>query len=238
MARYDDEGVGFDMVGSLDRMNEKQKTDIAKFETQLRTKKRKPKRADRVTMEGTTTSITGESKQDEGVSSETTESLPAVTRQYPYTALLDRIFGELDTVTRPSSHKLPPPKVGLHGSKRTGWSNFMEICHRLERSPDHVQLFFLTEMNTTGNLDGNKSLIIRGRWKPKHVESLLKKYIGGYVTCGNCRSPKTTLKKDKVTRLHIMKCTVCSATRSVPAIKAGFHATTRDERRAARNSNR
>jgi len=161
-------------------------------------------------------------------------------RDYPYTVLLDRIFGRLqknnENLINKQSHHLPPPQTALHGSKKTGWGNFKEICDELGRPPDHVKLFYLTEMNTTGNLDGSNSFIIKGRWRPKQVESLLKKYIREYVTCNNCRSPKTRMRKDNATRLYFLDCTICGATRSVAAIRAGFHAMTRDERRAARNA--
>ena len=102
-------------------------------------------------------------------------------RDYPYTVLLDRIFRQLNdnnpNLIARQSHKLPPPQTALHGTKKTGWGNFKKICDELKRKPEHVKLFFLTEMNTTGNLDGSNSFIIKGRWKPKQVESLLKKYI-------------------------------------------------------------
>lgn len=38
--------------------------------------------------------------------------------------------------------------------------------------------FFLAEMGTEGSIDGNMRLVIKGRYQPKQVESLLKKYIG------------------------------------------------------------
>jgi len=50
-------------------------------------------------------------------------------------------------------------------------------------------------MNTAGNLDGNQNLLLKGRWKTKQVESLLKKYIKEYVQCNSCRSPDTTMVK-------------------------------------------
>ena len=70
---------------------------------------------------------------------------------------------------------------------------------------------------------------------PKQIESLLKKYIVEYVTCHMCRSPGTVLSRDSVTRLYFVKCETCKSTRSVAPIKAGFHATSRADRRAARS---
>lgn len=91
-------------------------------------------------------------------------------------------------------------------------------------------------MNTTGNLDGEGNLVLKGRWRPKQFESLLKKYIREYIECQNCHSPETTLTKDNATRLFFLTCKVCNSTRSVAQIKAGFHAVSRDDRRAAKKN--
>jgi translation initiation factor 2 subunit 2 len=159
-------------------------------------------------------------------------------REYPYTNLLDRIYHQLNEKNpncfEQKSHKLPPPQTHLIGSKKTGWGNFNNICQKLGRKPDHVKQFFLAEMNTTGNLDGDGNLILKGRWRPKQFESLLKKYIREYIECQNCHSPITTLTKDNTTRLLFLTCTVCKSQRSVAPIKAGFHAVSKDDRRQAK----
>ena len=48
----------------------------------------------------------------------------------------------------------------------------------MHRQPEHAMSFFLAEMGTEGSIDGNMRLVIKGRYQPKQVESLLKKYIG------------------------------------------------------------
>jgi len=163
-------------------------------------------------------------------------------RDYPYTVLLDRIFDQLrefnPSLMEKSKHKLPPPKLGFVGSKRTLWGNFKETCDLLGRKQEHVVQFFLAEMNTTGNLDGSHNLLLRGRWRNKQVESLLRKYIKEYVQCSSCKSMETTMTKDNATRLFELTCRVCGAVRRVQSIQAGFRATTRDDRRAAKNAKR
>lgn len=85
-------------------------------------------------------------------------------------------------------------------------------------------------------MDGNQRLVIRGKYVPKYIESLLRKYIVEYVTCKACRSPNTSMTKDSVSRLYFMQCEECGAGKSVAAIRAGFHAQTRADRRAIRNA--
>jgi translation initiation factor 2 subunit 2 len=101
----------------------------------------------------------------------------------------------------------------------------------MHRSPEHMQQFLLAELGTEGSIDGNQRLVIKGRYQPKQVESLLKKYIIEYVTCHMCKNPETTLTRDSVTRLYFIQCESCGSRRSVAPIKTGFHATMRTDRK-------
>jgi translation initiation factor 2 subunit 2 len=47
----------------------------------------------------------------------------------------------------------------------------------MRRQPDHVIQFLFAELGTTGSLDGSQRLIIKGRFQPKQIETVLKKYI-------------------------------------------------------------
>jgi len=49
-------------------------------------------------------------------------------------------------------------------------------------------------------------LLVRGRWPPKQMEALLKKYITEYVICSMCKSMDTDLTRDPVTRLFFVRC--------------------------------
>ena len=95
----------------------------------------------------------------------------------------------------------------------------------MKRSPDHVLSFFLAELGTTGSIDGSDRLLVRGKYQPKYIESLLRKYSGESVICSMCRNLDTELSRDPNTRLWYMNCKACRSARSVAAIKAGFHAT-------------
>jgi translation initiation factor 2 subunit 2 len=131
-------------------------------------------------------------------------------------------------------HTMKPPQVMRVGTKKTLWANFQENCQMMHRNPEHVLQFTLAELGTEGSIDGNQRLVIRGRYVPKDIESLLRKYIAEYVTCQMCRIPNTTLTRDSVSRLYFVHCQDCGSSRSVSAIRSGFHAATRADRRAAR----
>jgi translation initiation factor 2 subunit 2 len=159
---------------------------------------------------------------------------------YTYDELLDRVVDLLQVnnpaLVQKTKRNIKPPQLTLLSSKKTLWINFQEICSMMQRNPDHVYQFFMAELGTEGSIDGNQRLIIRGKYVPKYIESLLRKYVVEYVTCEMCRSPNTDLKKDPSSRLYFLQCNDCGSSRSVAVIRSGYHATSRADRRAARNA--
>ena len=131
---------------------------------------------------------------------------------------------------------MKPPQLMKVGTRKTLWVNYQEICKMMRRSSDHVFQFMMAELGTEGSIDGSKRLVIRGKFVPRLIESLLRKYIGEYVACQMCRSFNTELTRDSVSRLHFVKCQDCGSSRSVAPIRAGFHAITKADRRAVRNA--
>ncbi|KFM26271.1 Eukaryotic translation initiation factor 2 subunit beta [Auxenochlorella protothecoides] len=152
-------------------------------------------------------------------------------RDYTYEELLDRVFGilkennpELTGERRRTT--LKPPQVAREGTKKTVFTNFMELCKSMNRNHEHVQAFLLAELGTSGSLDGQQRLIVKGRFLPKAFEGVLRRYINEYVLCNSCKSPDTLLDRDASTRIMFMRCQQCGASRTVSAIKAGFQART------------
>lgn len=64
----------------------------------------------------------------------------------------------------PSTLSPYPPTVG---TKKTLWVNFQEICNTMKRNPEHLFQFMMAELGTEGSIDGNKRLVIRGKFVPK-----------------------------------------------------------------------
>ena len=158
---------------------------------------------------------------------------------YTYMDLLKRVTTHM-TLNNPDFFQrakitIKPPQLMRVGTKKTLWANFMDICNTMRRSSDHVFQFMMAELGTEGSIDGNKRLVIRGKFVPKYIESLLRKYIIEYVSCNLCKSfDKTDLTKDSVSRLYFIHCANCGSSRSVAPIRSGYHAQTRADRRAQR----
>ena len=102
----------------------------------------------------------------------------------------------------------------------------------MKRKPEHVMQFALSELGTTGSVSEAR-LIFKGSFQQRNLEALLSKYIKEYVLCHMCKSPDTTLTRDTMSRLYMLSCASCGASRSVNVISKGFHKSTRAERRKA-----
>eukprot|EP00361_Fabrea_salina_P003590 CAMPEP_0202425324 /NCGR_PEP_ID=MMETSP1345-20130828/21_1 /ASSEMBLY_ACC=CAM_ASM_000843 /TAXON_ID=342563 /ORGANISM="Fabrea Fabrea salina" /LENGTH=186 /DNA_ID=CAMNT_0049035537 /DNA_START=285 /DNA_END=845 /DNA_ORIENTATION=+ len=154
-----------------------------------------------------------------------------------YQEMLDRVFALLSSkkggVSEGQKLIVKQPQVQRMSSTKTLWSNFKDICDSLNRPPDHVSKFFFNELGTEGSTT-EFALIFKGRYLEKNIENLLKKYITEYVMCNMCKSLKTTLTKDQTIRMFTMKCERCGCTRSVQAIKEGYHHVSKADRRKAK----
>jgi len=151
-------------------------------------------------------------------------------RDYTYDELLTRVF-EIMHAKNPEmvagtkqKFVMRPPQVLRVGTKKTSFVNFMEICKMLHRHQKHLLDFLLSELGTSGSIDGNNQLIIKGKFQQKQIENVLRRYIKEYVTCHTCRSPQTILQKDS--RIFFLQCEACGSRCSVASIKHGFQAVT------------
>lgn len=156
-------------------------------------------------------------------------------RDYPYDELVDRVFEQLRIIKpelaagEEKKFVMRLPQVVWIGTKKTGIANFSQICNVLHRMPKHVLQFFLSELGTTGSIDGNNKMIIKGRFRQRHIENVLRRYIKEYVMCSTCRSMNTILVKNN--RLLFLQCERCHSRISVAPIKSGFQAVTNKRQR-------
>uniref|UniRef100_A0A3Q3IJY9 Eukaryotic translation initiation factor 2 subunit 2 n=1 Tax=Monopterus albus TaxID=43700 RepID=A0A3Q3IJY9_MONAL len=173
-----------------------------------------------------------EGKNSDGISfsSLTGPAWAGSERDYTYDELLNRVFNIMreknpDMVAgEKRKFVMKPPQVVRVGTKKTSFVNFTDICKLLHRQPKHLLAFLLAELGTSGSIDGNNQLVIKGRFQQKQIENVLRRYIKEYVTCHTCRSPETILQKD--TRLYFLQCETCHSRCSVASIKTGFQAVT------------
>ncbi|KMT17413.1 hypothetical protein BVRB_2g038680 [Beta vulgaris subsp. vulgaris] len=146
-------------------------------------------------------------------------------RDYVYEELLGRVFN----VLRENNPELAgdrrrtvmrPPQVMREGTKKTVFANFTDLCKMMHRQPEHVMSFLLSELGTSGSLDGQQRLVVKGRFAPKNFEGILRRYVNEYVICNGCKSSDTILSKEN--RLFFLRCEQCGSARSVAPVKLGF----------------
>ncbi|XP_048037619.1 eukaryotic translation initiation factor 2 subunit 2-like [Megalobrama amblycephala] len=179
-----------------------------------------------------TDDVIEDDKSTEGItfSSQSGPAWAGSERDYTYDELLSRVFNIMreknpDMVAgEKRKFVMKPPQVVRVGTKKTSFVNFTDICKLLHRQPKHLLAFLLAELGTSGSIDGNNQLVIKGRFQQKQIENVLRRYIKEYVTCHTCRSPDTILQKD--TRLYFLQCETCHSRCSVASIKTGFQAVT------------
>jgi len=153
-------------------------------------------------------------------------------RDYTYNELLRRAFelmhgknsGDTSEGEGRKRFRLRAPQVAREGSKKTVFMNFGDICKSIHRQPDHLLAYLGAELGTTGNLQEGGRLVIKGKFQPKGIENVLRRYITEYVICSSCMSPDTVLMRDANTRLYFLQCESCGASRSVAPIRQGFMA--------------
>jgi hypothetical protein len=91
----------------------------------------------------------------------------------------------------------------------------------MQRSQQHVFQFFTAELGTMGSTDEKQQLVIRGKYVPKLIQSLPRKYIVSYITCKSCRSPDTELMRDPYTWLNCASATTGTAAGALCPSAAG-----------------
>jgi len=105
------------------------------------------------------------------------------TKNIGYELLLSRFFTLLaqknpDHASSGSrSYKIPPPQCLREGNKKTIFANIAEICKRMKRTDEHVTSYLFAELGTSGSVDGNRRLVIKGRFQQKQIENVLRRYI-------------------------------------------------------------
>jgi translation initiation factor 2 subunit 2 len=97
-------------------------------------------------------------------------------------AATDRVFGILrernpELTGERRRTVLKPPQVAREGTKKTVFTNFMELCKAMNRNHEHVSAYLLAELGTSGSLDGQQRLVIKGRFLPKSFETVLRRYV-------------------------------------------------------------
>lgn len=135
---------------------------------------------------------------------------------HTYMELLDRAYAQARAEGRQSAattsqtkHSVPLPHISRMG-RRTLWTNFAHTCRAVWRTPEEVLPFVLAELSTQCTLDSQANMVIRGRFLPSHLQTVLANYLKRNVVCPSCSSLQTDVVRDSTVRLQFLVCRVCT----------------------------
>jgi|LakMenEpi03Aug12_release.lakeMendotaPanAssembly.Ray.scaffolds.fasta_scaffold18050_11 translation initiation factor 2 subunit 2 len=114
------------------------------------------------------------------------------------------------------------PIIEILGNKKSVFVNFFNICDSIRRDPEHVSKFIMSEISSQTTVNSNKQLVMKGYFSSKKIDTVIKKYIDGYVTCFMCNSFDTFIERDKIIRIDFMHCCNCNASRCVKNIDQNY----------------
>merc|ERR1712198_211565 len=125
-------------------------------------KKKKKKKKDRVG------DIDDDKEDGENKENEPSDPWAQSDRDYTYDELLQRVFGIMRdknpemVAGEKKKFVMRPPQDERVGRKKTAFANFNEIAKMLHRQPKHLLAFLFAELGTSGAIDGNNQLIMKG----------------------------------------------------------------------------
>eukprot|EP00672_Neobodo_designis_P022083 CAMPEP_0174841314 /NCGR_PEP_ID=MMETSP1114-20130205/9228_1 /TAXON_ID=312471 /ORGANISM="Neobodo designis, Strain CCAP 1951/1" /LENGTH=339 /DNA_ID=CAMNT_0016075495 /DNA_START=33 /DNA_END=1052 /DNA_ORIENTATION=+ len=156
------------------------------------------------------------------------DGTPAYSYQFMLERVLDICRQNNPELAQAERVKFPMPKIEKSGSKKTALTNFKQICKFVNRSQEEVKDYIEKTLTTTGAIDGNQCLILKYQGaKLSTFEKLFAKYVEEFVQCKACGRINTTLTKDASSRLLLMNCKDCKASRYIQvATGASFKAQT------------
>lgn len=137
--------------------------------------------------------------------------------QDDYLALLGKARSSLpENAGNKERWSLPEPDLIVEG-RMTILRNFRDILTATRRPEDHVTKFLVSQLGTSGTVDGDRMVFV-GRLSQSNLNQRLDDYVGTYVQCSECGAPDTHLERDG--RVQILKCEACGAHQPVKTRKA------------------
>lgn len=97
--------------------------------------------------------------------------------------------------------------------KKTRITNLIEMSEKMNRNSDHLIQFIRTEFRTTTSMNAYNHLVVRGKYRQQHIESIIRSYLKSYVICCSCFSFDTRMVREN--RLNFIECKMCASKNSV-----------------------
>lgn len=99
--------------------------------------------------------------------------------------------------------------------------NVVEISEALNRQVEHLVKFISNELMTTGSVNKDGKLLLKGSFIRSELQEVIRRYIEHFVVCKICESVEDTdIVRDK--KLYFLKCSKCGGARCVGNVVEGI----------------
>ena len=131
-----------------------------------------------------------------------------------YETLLDSAYKDIKPIEH-SGERFEIPKVQGHAEgTKTILTNLQQVASILRRDQEHLLVFLLKELATSGKIQGNR-VILQRKIPSTKINEKIHDYTNEFVICKECKKPDTELiKQDRLSFIH---CLACGAKHSVRA---------------------
>lgn len=133
-----------------------------------------------------------------------------------YLKLLERLYSKIPDKVSKSGYQELPKLIIMNIGSSTIIRNFAEFADRIMRDPKLLMKYLLKELAVPGTLSENGQLEIQGKFSSSAINTLVDRFIKGYVQCQTCKSLDTTLKVER--KVWYIQCLACGAVTTVKAL--------------------
>ncbi|EPR78276.1 Translation initiation factor IF-2b [Spraguea lophii 42_110] len=137
---------------------------------------------------------------------------------------------QYESLLNSASEKLPEKKTG-HSKMKLPLEvrrevnktsiNVIEIAEMLNREPEHIMKYLMSELSTTGSFNKEGKLLLKGIFLKSQIQDILRMYIEYFIVCGSCDNVEDTVI-EKENRLYFLKCKKCGGKKYVGNIMEGY----------------
>ena len=122
--------------------------------------------------------------------------------------LIDRFYDKLKELSTGGKIGIPPPETKIL-NKRLYFTNFREICKKINREESFLLEYFIAETSAEITISGVGHLVINHMSRHMNMPNILKSFIKKYVMCPQCKSTNTKLEKKS--GIYKLQCNHCNA---------------------------
>lgn len=99
--------------------------------------------------------------------------------------------------------------------------NVVEMAEALHRQTEHLVKFISNELMTTGSVNKDGRLLLKGTFIRSEIQEIIRRYIEHFVVCKICESVEDTdIVREK--KLYFLKCSKCGGARCVGNVVEGI----------------